>query len=120
MAANSNSKHGDATAGKPRRRYPLARRLHILRLLFGRSRKLSFSRRLILLARRYGVADRTLWRWVRRYRLGGVDGMRDHVRRDTLTRRAPANVASITPGAPVRLPLDAPTVRATRTSEPRP
>ena len=84
------------------------------------SRKLSFSRRLILLARRYGVADRTLWRWVRRYRLGGVDGMRDHVRRDTLTRRAPANVASITPGAPVRLPLDAPTVRATRTSEPRP
>lgn len=81
------------TPGK--RRYPLALRLRVLRLLFGRNRKLSFSRRLTLLSRRYRIAARTVWRWVRRYRAGGADGLRDHVRRDTLTRRAPANVASI-------------------------
>jgi hypothetical protein len=111
MAGNANSKQKRAAVGKPRR-YPLALRLRLLRALFGGSLKLSFSRRLMLLSRRYLIADRTAWRWVRRYRAGGADGLRDHLRSDTLTRRAPANVASITPGAPVRLPLDVTKSRA--------
>jgi transposase-like protein len=90
-----------------RRRYPVALRLRMLRLLFGRSCEISLSRELILLSRRYELSARTLWRWVALYRKGGANALRDLLRGDTLTHRAPANVASNTPGVAVRLPLDA-------------
>ena len=91
-------------AGK-QRRYSLALRLRVLKLLFRRSRKFSFTRRLISLSRRYGIPARTFWRWVARHRAGGPNALRDLLRSDTLTRRAP-NVVSIDPDTPVRLPLD--------------
>ena len=92
-------------AGK--RRYSLAIRLRILRLLFAQGRKSSLSRRVRLWAYRLGMKhDRTIYRWLRRYRDGGANELRDKLRSDTLTRRAPSNVLSITPDSPVRLPLD--------------
>jgi transposase-like protein len=106
---------GDVTSetGKRRRRYPLWFRLQCLRALLAPQRppKSTFSRRVRLYAGRFNIAVSTIWRWLALYRKGGVDALRDHLRRDTLTRRAPANVASITSGAPVHLPLDTPKVQ---------
>jgi hypothetical protein len=100
-------------AGKPRH-YPVEVRTRCLRALLSPNRTLSLSRRVRIWADRLGMSDRTIWRWLARYRAGGANELRDRLRGDLLTRRAPRNVTSITPGAPVRLPLDAPTSRATR------
>lgn len=88
------------------RRYSLALRLRFLRVLFGPNCKFSLTRRLILLSRRYTVSQRQAWRWVALYRKAGADGLRDHLRSDTLTRRSPG-VLSIDTGASAYLPIDA-------------
>jgi hypothetical protein len=77
------------------RRHLLEIRLRALRALLSPQRmpKSSFSRRLFLYARRFRIAPASIWRWLRLFREGGVDALRDHLRRDTLTRRAPANEA---------------------------
>jgi hypothetical protein len=89
-----------------RHRYSVALRLHILRLLFGRNRKVSLTRRLTLISRRYEIAERTIWRWIARRRTGGVNALRDSLRSDTLTRRTARNVLSISTAAPLSIQLD--------------
>jgi transposase-like protein len=78
-----------------RRRYPLELRLRCLRALLHPQRqpKSSFTRRVLLYSSRYGICDKSIWRWLRKYRSGGVDALRDHLRRDTLTRRPKAQPA---------------------------
>jgi transposase-like protein len=103
-------------AGK--RRYPLEFRLRCLRALFSPQRppKSKFSRRVRLYSARFGVSAATVWRWIKCYREGGPNALRDKLRSDALTRRAPVNVISVTPGAPVRLPLETAESRPTRLS----
>ncbi len=111
MARNPNSEQ--TKSGKPRC-YPVVLRTHVLRLLLAPGRKLSFTRRVALLSRRFGPSTRQIFRWLALYRKAGANELRDRMRSDLLTRRAPANITSITPGAAVRLPLDATTARAPR------
>ncbi len=92
-------------AGKSRR-YPLDVRLRCLRALLAPQRRPEsrLTRRVFLYSSRFGMSESTIWRWLTLYRKDGPDALRDHVRRDSLTRRPP-NVLSISTAAPLHLPL---------------
>jgi transposase-like protein len=107
MKMHASIRREEGSAGK-RRQHSLHFRLRCLHALFRPQRqpKSSFSRRVILYARRFGISASSIWRWLALYRKGGADALRDHLRRDCLTRRVPGNVVPIDPDSPVRLPLD--------------
>jgi hypothetical protein len=69
------------------RAYPLRTRIRVLRALLTRDGRLSLTERTERYARRIGCAPITIWRWLRRYRADGVQGIQKRLRSDLFTRR---------------------------------
>jgi transposase len=70
-----------------RRRVPLFERIECLRALLADGRKRPLSARVRIRARCFGYSERSVWRWLERYREGGANALRDSFRRDAFTRK---------------------------------
>lgn len=92
MAENASNSQ-IARDGYPRR-FSVAMRIAHVRALLICERKQPLTWRVNCRARRFGIAQRTLWRWIARFRTGGADALRDSFRRDMFTRRARSSDAA--------------------------
>ena len=73
--------------GMKAKAYSLQTRISVLRALLTGKRTLTLNKRVDRMARRRGPSVRTPWRWIARYRAGGVQNLRDRLRSDLFTHR---------------------------------